>query len=323
MDMNRKQEFITEAVRLYEEEAEDSLSARKLTSRLNQGLRKGLQLFTSRDSIVIEVTRHQIGPVNEERIAMLDEALKRSDGAPLPLEEIVNAITLPMAQRIVESAKGLRHFHKGLSRWFSESPELKQRINEELFEELHERFLREFQRTLPDLTASELERRYYVAGSSLLGGFMRLDQYTELQPEKLDEPLVWEVIQELQEFICSGFGRSPGSKSPEIQCVCVGDKKRSVDIRSICSIRADDNYTHVHYWGGGKTYVRQTMSEWERELPSGRFIRIHRSSIINRQHIAEIRRLQDDRLSIKLRGEQDAHLVSRRRASKVAELLEL
>ena len=52
-------------------------------------------------------------------------------------------------------------------------------------------------------------------------------------------------------------------------------------------IEADDDHARVH--AGGRTYVvRETLSRFEERLPSGRFMRVHRSSIVNVGRIREI-----------------------------------
>ncbi len=53
-------------------------------------------------------------------------------------------------------------------------------------------------------------------------------------------------------------------------------------------IEAADNYVCLHC-GAETRMLRQTMSEVEARLAAGRFIRIHRSAIVNIDRIKELR----------------------------------
>jgi len=275
------------------------------------------------DQKTVENIRNQLEPVNRERLNMLDDALRKAKGEPVPLAEIIDAMVVPMAKRFVVSAKGEKLFNSELSRWFAQSAATKLKVNREVFAVAAGRFLHEVQRALPEVLAEEIPRRFYMATSAMLGGLMRLDQFLDLSPDKLNEPVIWETIKELKEFICEGLGR-PMPKVDRDQIILhQGNRPRVVDTQAICSIRADDNYTHVNFWGGVKCYVRRKRRKWELLLSSDLFSRIHRNAIINRVHISEIERLSDERLRIQLQGEHEPHYVSRRRAPKVKKMLEL
>jgi two-component system LytT family response regulator len=63
-----------------------------------------------------------------------------------------------------------------------------------------------------------------------------------------------------------------------------------LDMNEIDWIEAADYYVELH--AGDKTYLhRQTMASLERELDPDTFVRIHRSAIVNRHRIRELRSL--------------------------------
>ena len=73
------------------------------------------------------------------------------------------------------------------------------------------------------------------------------------------------------------------------------------DLRSIEAIRwigAADNYLEVHY-ADRMAMVRMTMRDAERRLAQSGFVRVHRSTIVNRAYVAEVAN-GDRGLSIRL-----------------------
>jgi two-component system LytT family response regulator len=69
----------------------------------------------------------------------------------------------------------------------------------------------------------------------------------------------------------------------------VRDKQRIVPLQTteIVWLEADDDYTIVHA-DGKKFLVSLTLKEFSSRLDSGKFFRVHRSAIVNIEHISEI-----------------------------------
>ena len=64
-----------------------------------------------------------------------------------------------------------------------------------------------------------------------------------------------------------------------------GDDLRPIDVDEIVSISGADDYAEVSTTAG-RHLVRMTLAEFERALDPGRFIRVHRSRIVNLARIA-------------------------------------
>ncbi|MBB4639513.1 LytR/AlgR family response regulator transcription factor [Longimicrobium terrae] len=69
--------------------------------------------------------------------------------------------------------------------------------------------------------------------------------------------------------------------------VRVGPRTRFVDLADVDYMEADDNYVRLHV--GERSYlIRETMSALESRLPPSRFVRIHRSLIVNVARVQEV-----------------------------------
>ena len=78
-------------------------------------------------------------------------------------------------------------------------------------------------------------------------------------------------------------------------------RTRFVDVSAIDWIEADDNYVRVH-GAGGRHLVRETLTRIESKLDPDRFLRVHRSAIVNAAAVREVKRLFHGDLEILLRG---------------------
>lgn len=91
-----------------------------------------------------------------------------------------------------------------------------------------------------------------------------------------------------------------------------GQGYRLVDIDDIVHIEADSNYSVFHLSNLEKIAVSKVLKEYEEILPEHKFVRIHKSSIVNLQYVKEY--TNKNGLQVVLPN-GDLITVSRRRAS--------
>ncbi len=91
--------------------------------------------------------------------------------------------------------------------------------------------------------------------------------------------------------------------------------KRMVKFADVRRILAYGEYSWV-YWSGDKkgALIRKPLKQWLAELPSDRFIRVHRGAIVNLAHLERVEKTADHRLRIHLRDTDEPILVSLRLA---------
>jgi DNA-binding LytR/AlgR family response regulator len=72
--------------------------------------------------------------------------------------------------------------------------------------------------------------------------------------------------------------------------VMTGTGRATIRMAEIECFRADRNYITVTHSSRRSYLLRQTMGALERSLDASRFLRVHRSTIVNREMVAERRR---------------------------------
>jgi DNA-binding LytR/AlgR family response regulator len=116
--------------------------------------------------------------------------------------------------------------------------------------------------------------------------------------------------------------RSPAREVQKIPVVA-GGRTELIDQDDVRYVQAEGDYSRVH------TYDRSYLStaslrELESALPPERFLRIHRSYLVNLGKVASVRRSGADRLRLALDDARGTELdVARRQASRVRAALKL
>ncbi|TCD08201.1 response regulator transcription factor [Pedobacter frigidisoli] len=99
-----------------------------------------------------------------------------------------------------------------------------------------------------------------------------------------------------------------------------GQGFKMIDVDDIIYIEADSNYSVVHLSNEDKITVSKVLREFEELLPTEQFVRIHKSSIINLNHLKEYN--SKNGLQVFLKNGESIN-ISRRRASDFFEKIKL
>jgi DNA-binding LytR/AlgR family response regulator len=89
-----------------------------------------------------------------------------------------------------------------------------------------------------------------------------------------------------------------------------GDITQQIDLADVLFFRADDKYTCVQT-ADAEHLIRTPIGELLGQLDPARFVQVHRSTIVNLDHLATTRRDEASRLFLRLRGHAGELPVSR------------
>ena len=95
------------------------------------------------------------------------------------------------------------------------------------------------------------------------------------------------------------------------------NESKFVNIENILCISAESEYSQIELASGEKLTLRKLLKEWEDLLPKNDFIRIHRSTIININHISKIENWFNRSMKIYLLNSKREFIVSQRYTSKI------
>lgn len=90
----------------------------------------------------------------------------------------------------------------------------------------------------------------------------------------------------------------------------VGASVRLIPVAEVVYLKSDEKYTLV-VWPGGEALIRKTIRELADELDPDRFVQVHRSTIVNLHHVAQVVRGVNETADVHLRGRPEVLPVSR------------
>lgn len=91
--------------------------------------------------------------------------------------------------------------------------------------------------------------------------------------------------------------------------VTLGDRITMVKTENIVYFHAEDKYVFVHDRSGAKHIISTTLTTLEGQLGTS-FIRVHRAYIINREHVNEIRKSVNGKLTFYMHGANSVRITS-------------
>jgi DNA-binding LytR/AlgR family response regulator len=117
--------------------------------------------------------------------------------------------------------------------------------------------------------------------------------------------------------------RQPAAREPRKIPVVAGGRTELIGHEQVRYVQAEGDYSRVHTFD--RSYLSTaSLRELEAALPAERFVRIHRSFLVNLAHVASVRRSGADRLKLALDDARHTELdVARRQASRVRAALKL
>ena len=202
-----KEKLLEAAEALFAEHGVHRASLRAITQEAGANLAAVNYHFGSKEGLLRAVLARRLGPINRQRLELLDQALAE-DGAA-SVEQIVRAFIAPVLT-MVRREPGGHAFARFVSRTFSEpDPELRSLILE-AFEDVVQRFTAALRAALPHLAEDESYWRFLfmVGAMAHAAGFGFLTQ--QLSGGICDPGDAEGVIDRLTAFLVGGL-EAPGA----------------------------------------------------------------------------------------------------------------
>ncbi|MCB2227881.1 MAG: LytTR family DNA-binding domain-containing protein [Desulfarculaceae bacterium] len=114
---------------------------------------------------------------------------------------------------------------------------------------------------------------------------------------------------------------SEGLHEDDVILVQDGKQRRWLDLKHVCLIEANGDFTLLRSADGGSGTVWRSLRQWEELLPPDQFVRIHRGMIVNLEQVEAFESLPGNRLKLCLRGVAESCVASRRLTPQIRKRL--
>lgn len=101
--------------------------------------------------------------------------------------------------------------------------------------------------------------------------------------------------------------------------VSLKESSKFLQLKNITCICADNEYSRIVTTEGKNILIYKSLKKWEDKLPDNHFVRIHRSTIVNINHIRDIQKLANSTFRVYLNRIEEPFEMSRRFAAKTKE----
>ncbi len=202
-----KERILDAAEALFMEQGFAATSLRMITTRAGVNLAAVNYHFGSKDELIKAVFTRRLGPLNLERIALLDELEERAEGRPLQPEQVLEAFLISGVRVARDARRGGTLFMRLLGRAFAEPTEQVRQLMPRQFQEVVARYQAALARALPELPERELVwRLHFIFGAIAytMGGsdVLRLTSRHPLKEEGTDAET---LIRHLVPFLAGGL----------------------------------------------------------------------------------------------------------------------
>ena len=96
-----------------------------------------------------------------------------------------------------------------------------------------------------------------------------------------------------------------------------GHESQIIRSQTILCIKAEGNYTRLIFRDGVRKMVHRSLKQWKKLLPLSSFFQVHRSLLINLDHISKLERKKEGGNLLHLNGSLEPVSVSRRLAPQL------
>jgi AcrR family transcriptional regulator len=197
---------------LFAERGFESVSLRHITAAADVNLASVNYHFGSKEALIDEVIARRVQPINQRRLALLDECRAASD-EPLTPEVLVECFIMPVLDTAGDSADSGRPFSRLMSRCMAEGTDRFSDVLIKQFTEVIARFVREMSRTLPGVPAEIHQLRILFMAGSMSHALFNFDKLAAAAGSGPRTPDMSTLKAEMIAFIASGLS-APSSKQP-------------------------------------------------------------------------------------------------------------
>ncbi len=168
-----REKILLAAERVYAASGFHGMSLRDVTLMAGVNLASVNYHFGSKQKLILAIAERRLGPVNQQRRALLAAAVARHGEGPVPVEELVEAFLLPLYEVLGEKDESHLLLVRSVGQLLIDDHGRFDQIVRSFYLEVFGDFLRELGRSLPHLGMAELQVRFYtmfcmVIGSRLL-----------------------------------------------------------------------------------------------------------------------------------------------------------
>jgi AcrR family transcriptional regulator len=182
-----------------------AMTLRDVTNEANVNLAAVNYHFGSKTNLMHALIRERFEPINQQRLTLLAERVDAHGLKAVPLTEIYNALFRPLFTGMESAPANDTTLIQIIGRALTEPADFMRTLHKEFFAELLQTFMREIKRSCPELSQEQLQYRFFLSISTMIGTVIEQVRLEGISGGKLDGTNLDRILKELTNFVVAGF----------------------------------------------------------------------------------------------------------------------
>jgi AcrR family transcriptional regulator len=206
--------LIRAAERCFTEHGYEGASLRQITRTAGVNLASVNYHFSSKRELWLEVMQRRLVPLNAERVRLIEAARAATPaGRPLPVEQVCEAMLLPMAHFFQDGRNSGVMVARMVGRAINVPQALSRELNRRSLDQFWRIFHSALRDALPDASPAELDWKFYFLMSSMIGALAWQGRQPGVERQLNTENLE-PMLRRLSTYIAGGL-RAPLLTTPK------------------------------------------------------------------------------------------------------------
>lgn len=203
-DKTRSQ-IVEAAEKIFAEKGFRAMTLRAVTQAAGVNLAAVNYHFGSKTGLMRAVIQRRMEPINAERLHLLEELIAEFSPDPVPLAPIFEALFRPLFKHTRNERGKDQVFIQMIGRALTEPADFMRGMHREFFAELCQCFLSELKRSCPEISEEDLQLRFYLSISTMLGTIMEQVRLETISGPKFNCKDLDKLCDALTAFVVAGF----------------------------------------------------------------------------------------------------------------------
>ena len=200
-----RQRILGAAGKVFAQGGYRAMTLRQVTHEAKVNLAAVNYHFGSKMNLMRALLRDRFEPINQQRHHLLDQQIEAHSPNPVPLPIIYDTLFRPLFTGIGSASDKDTNLIKIIGRAITEPAEFMRGLHKEFFADLSKRFMNEIRRSCPELSPEQIQYRFFLSVSAMIGTVIEQVRLETVSDGKLDGNNLDIILKELTTFVVAGF----------------------------------------------------------------------------------------------------------------------
>jgi AcrR family transcriptional regulator len=182
-----------------------AMTLRQVTREAKVNLAAVNYHFGSKLNLMRALLRNRFEPINQQRLQLLNQQIEAYAPDPVPLTTIYDALFRPLFTGIGSASVNDTSLIQIIGRALTEPAEFMRGLHKEFFADLSKCFMDEIHRSCPELSPEQIQYRFFLSVSTMIGTVIEQVRLETISDGKLDGKNLDKILHELTTFVVAGF----------------------------------------------------------------------------------------------------------------------